>query len=221
MTTKVADVMTTDLVAVPEAARYKEIVAILRRHGVSSAPVLDPGGRVAGVVSEADLLGRHTPRELPSGTIRLAWKVRQWSRAAAATAAGLMTAPAVTVSPDDPIAKAAQLMESHRLRRLPVTDAQGRLAGVISRADVLSVAERPDEHIRHDVMTKIIAGRFRLNPRAFDVTVNSGLVTIAGCVDDQPTAIRLIGAVWQVEGVGGVSDRLLYLTHEQLEACPA
>jgi CBS domain-containing protein len=221
MTTQVADVMTTDTAVVPEAARYKEIVATLRRHGVSSAPVLDRAGRVVGVVSEADLLDRQTTRELPSGTIRLAWKLRQWSRAAAATAADLMTAPAVTVSPEQPIAEAARLMESRRLRRLPVTDAQGRLAGVVSRADVLSVAERPDEHVRHDVMTKVIAGRFGLSPRAFDVTVNSGLVTIAGCVDDQPTAIRLIGSVWQVEGVCGVRDRLLYLTHEPLEACPA
>jgi CBS domain-containing protein len=221
MTTKVADVMTAEVAAVPEAARYKEIVAILRRHGVSSVPVLDAGGRVVGVVSEADLLDRHTARQLPSGTIRLAWKVRQWSRAAAATAADLMTTPAVTISPADPIAKAAQLMESRRLRRLPVTDAQGRLAGVISRADVLRAGERPDQHIRHDVMTKVIAGRFGLNPRTFDVTVNSGLVTIAGCVDDQPSAIRLIGAAWQVEGVCGVRDRLLSLTQEQLEACPA
>jgi CBS domain-containing protein len=221
MTTRVADVMTTQVAVVPEAARYKEIVAILRRHGVSSAPVLGRGGRVVGVVSEADLLDRHTTRELPTGTIRLAWKLRQWSRAAAATAADLMTTPAVTVSPDQPIAEAARLMESRRLRRLPVTDAQGRLAGVISRADVLSVGERPDEHIRHDVMTKVIGGRFGLNPRTFDVTVNSGLVTIAGCVDDQPTANRLIGTVWQVEGVCGVRDRLLYLTQEQLEASPA
>jgi CBS domain-containing protein len=221
MTTKVADVMTTDVAAVPEAARYKEIAAILRRHGVSSLPVLDPGGRVVGVVSEADLLDRHTAREIPSGTIRLAWKLRQWSRASVATAADLMTTPAVTVRPDDPMAEAARLMQSRRLRRLPVTDARSRLAGVISRADVLSTADRPDEQIRHEVMTKVIGGRFRLNPRTFDVTVSSGQVTIAGCVDDQPAAIRLIGAIWQVEGVCGVSDRLMYLTPEQLEACPA
>jgi CBS domain-containing protein len=221
MTTTVADVMTTEAAAVPETARYKEISAILRLHRVSSLPVLDPGRRVVGVVSEADLLDRHAARELPTGTIRLAWQVRQWSRAASATAADLMTKPAVTISPEHPIAEAAQLMLRRRLRRLPVTDQQGRLAGVISRADVLSIAERPDDHIRHDVMTKVIAGRFRLNPRTFDVTVSSGLVTIGGCVDDQSAAIRLIGAVWQVAGVCGVRDRLMYLTREQPTACPA
>jgi CBS domain-containing protein len=221
MTTTVADVMTIGVAIVPESARYKEIAAVLRRSGVSSLPVLDSGRRVVGVVSEADLLDRHTTRELPRGTIRLAWQLRQWSRAAAATAADLMTTPAVTISPDEPIAEAARLMRGRGLRRLPVTDGQGRLAGVISRADVLSIVERSDEQIRNQVITKVIAGRYGLNPRAFDVTVGSGLVTIAGCVDDQPTAIRLIGAVWQVEGVCEVRDRLLYLTEEQLSACSA
>lgn len=47
-----------------------------------------------------------------------------------------------------PIAEGARLMQGRRLRRLPVTDSQGRLAGVITRADVLSIGERPDRHIR-------------------------------------------------------------------------
>jgi CBS domain-containing protein len=112
-------------------------------------------------------------------------------------------------------------MRGRGLRRLPVIDRRGRLAGVISRADVLSIVERSDAQIRHQVLTRVIAGRFGLNPRTFDVTVSSGLVTIAGSVDDQPTAIRLIGAVWQAEGVCEVRDRLLYLTEEQLTACSA
>jgi CBS domain-containing protein len=221
MTITVAAVMTTDVAAVPEGARYKEIAAILRRHGVSSLPVLDRSRRVVGVVSEADLLHRHTVRQLPSGTIRLAWLVRKWSSAAAATAADLMTTPAVTIGPDDPIAEAARLMQSRGLRLLPVTDPQGRLAGVISRADVLSVVERPDEQIRDQVLTKVIAERFGLNPRAFEVAVRSGVVTIAGPIADRPAAIRLIGSVWQVEGVSGVRDRLSCGMQEQVTACPA
>jgi CBS domain-containing protein len=221
MTTTVADVMTTEVAAVPETARYKEIAAFLRRHGVSSVPVLDQVRRVVGVVSEADLLDRHTVRQLPEGTIRLAWLLRQWSRAAAATAADLMTAPAVTISPGDPITEAARLMQSRGLRLLPVTDPHGRLAGVVSRAGVLSVIERPDGHIRHQVMTKVIAERFGLNPDAFQVAVTSGVVTIAGPVADRSAAIRLIGAVWQVEGVCEVRDRLFAGLQEQLSTCPA
>ncbi len=216
MTITVADVMTTDTAAVPETAPYKEIAASLRRHGVSSLPVLDANRRVIGVVSEADLLDRYAARELPKGTIRLAWQLRQWSVASKATAADLMTAPAVTISPDEPIGKAARLLHGRGLRRLPVTDRQGRLAGAVSRADVLSIVERRDEDIRDQLMTQVIAGRFGLNPRAFEVAVRSGLVTIAGPTADRSAAMRLIGAVWQAEGVCGVSDRLTYPTQDQV-----
>ena len=218
MTTTVADVMTTEVAAVPETSGYKEIAALLRRHGVSVLPVLGPDREVVGVVSEADVLDLHASRELPNGAIRLAWQLRQWSRACKATAADLMTAPAVTISPEASVAEAARLLQGRHLTRLPVTDPQGRLAGVISRADVLGTLERPDDLIRHQVMTKVIAERFRLNPHAFQVTVSSGLVTIAGLVDSPSAAIRLIGAIWQVDGVCGVRDQLSYPKEEQLSA---
>ncbi|HUA41443.1 MAG TPA: CBS domain-containing protein [Streptosporangiaceae bacterium] len=214
MTTTVADVMTTGAAAVTETAGYQEIAATLRRHGVSSLPVLDANHRVVGVVSEADLLGRHATRRLPTGTIRLAWQLHQWSVASKATAADLMTAPAVTISPDEPIAQAARLMHGRGLRRLPVTDRRGRLAGAISRADVLSLVGRPDDDIRDQVLTQVIAGRFGLDPCAFDVSVSSGLVTIAGLIADRSAAMRLIGAVWQVDGVCGVNDQLSHPTRE-------
>lgn len=208
MTTTVADVMTTEAAAIPETAGYKEMTATLRRHRVSALPVLDRSRRVIGVVSEADLLDGHAARDLPAGAIRLAWQLRQWSRAGTATAADLMTVPAVTISPDAPVTEAARLMQARHLTRLPVVDPQRRLAGIISRADVLSVFERPDERIRDQVITKVIAEDFGLNPREFDVAVSSGIVTVGGPVDHPSVAMRLIGAVWQVEGVLGVRDRL-------------
>src|SRR5262249_53928452 len=151
-------------------------------------PVLGPDRRVIGVVSEADVLDLHASRELPRGAIRLAWQLRQWSRASKATAADLMSAPAVTISPDASVADAARLRPGRHLARLPVTDPKGRLAGVISRADVLSILERPDDLIRHQVV-KVIAEGFGLNPSAFLVAVSSGLVTIAGPVDNRSAAI--------------------------------
>jgi CBS-domain-containing membrane protein len=217
MTTTVADVMTTKVATVPEKARYHDIVAVLRRRGVSALPVLDPGRRVIGVVSDADLLGMLPSRELPAGAIRLAWQLRQWTRASGPSAASLMTTPVVSIGPDAAIAEAARLMQARHLRRLPVVDSQGRLAGIVSRADLLSVFERPDELIRDEVMTGVIAARFGLNPRAFKVVVRSGHVTIAGPVDHRAVALRLLGAAWQVEGVLAVRDQLCYPAEEGLD----
>jgi hypothetical protein len=69
----------------------------------------------------------------------------------AVTAADLMTEPAVTAAPDDTVEHAARQMYTHRVKRLPVTDSSGRLVGIISRADVLSVFDRPDGEIRGEI----------------------------------------------------------------------
>lgn len=210
MGTTVQDVMTARVVWVPESAGYKDIVTLLRRHRISAVPVLDPAGRVTGVVSEADLLMKQTAPALPAGAVRLAWRLTERSKASAAAAAELMTSPAVTVAADTEVGKAARLMQNHRVKRLPVVDADGRLAGIVSRMDVLSVYERPDEQIRDEITTGVLARRFRLDPLSFEVTVKSGIVTISGQAENRAVALTLLGAVRHTEGVVAVRDRLSY-----------
>lgn len=209
-TTLVQDVMNTRVISVAEGAGYKDIVTLLRRHRVSAVPVLDAAGRVTGVVSGADLLMKQTAPALPVGAVRLAWRLRERSKASACTAAELMTSPAVTVRADADVAKAARLMRDRNVRRLPVTGADGRLVGIVSRTDVLSVYERPDEQIHDEITTGVIAGRFLLDPLDFDVTVTSGIVTIAGRVESGAVALSLLAAIRNVEGAVAVRDRLSY-----------
>jgi CBS domain-containing protein len=209
-TTLVQDVMVTRVISVTEGAGYKDIVTLLRRHRVSAVPVLDAAGRVTGVVSEADLLMKQTAPALPVGAVRLAWRLRERSKASACTAAELMTSPAVTVRADADVARAARLMRDRNVRRLPVTGADGRLVGIVSRTDLLSVYERPDEQIRDEITTGVIAGRFGLDPLDFDVAVTSGIVTIAGRVESGAVALSLLAAIRNVEGAVAVRDRLTY-----------
>ncbi len=210
MATAVHDVMTTRVVVVLESAEYKEIVTLLRRHRVSAVPVIDPGGKVTGVVSEADLLLKQTAPAMPSGAVRLAWRLTSKSKASAVTAAELMTSPAVTIGPDASVGQAARLMQDRHIKRLPVVDTGGRLVGIVSRVDVLSVYERPDDEIHHEITAGVIAGRFLLDPRAFEVTVKSGIVTMSGQAVSRIVALNLLGAVHHVEGVVAVRDRLSY-----------
>jgi CBS domain-containing protein len=217
MTTTVADVMTIEVATIPATAGYKEIAVMLRRHGVSALPVVDAAHRVIGVVSDSDLLDGQAARRLATGAIRLAWQLRQWSATGSATAADLMTAPAVTVGTGAPMAEAAHLMQARQLRRLPVVDQRGQIVGIISRADLLSVFERPDELIRDQVLTQVVGEACGLDMRAFRVAVSSGYVTITGPVPHRSTALRLVGAVWQVDGVVGVRDRLSYRKEEKVD----
>jgi CBS domain-containing protein len=159
MKTTARDVMTTNVVAVREGTGYKEIVTLLRRHRVSAFPVLDAQDRVVGVVSGLIFWSsRPHPR---SRKDRSGWRgaLAERSKATGVTAAELMSTPVVTVSPAASVTQAAQLMQSRRVKRLPVVGQDGRLAGIISRTDVLSVFERPDEQIRDEALGQSILGR--------------------------------------------------------------
>jgi CBS-domain-containing membrane protein len=132
------------------------------------------------------------------------------AKAAGETAAELMSTPAVTITPGASVADAARLMYERGVKRLPVVDDSGQLVGIVSRIDVLSVFTKPDAQIRDDVLRQVIAGNFALDPAAFEVRVNWGVVTITGRVDSYDPARHLIDTVRRVDGVIGVRDRVNY-----------
>jgi CBS domain-containing protein len=208
--TTVKGVMTTSVVAVREEADFKEMVAALRTRRISALPVLDDANRVIGLVSEADLLFKEAGPALAHGLGRLTRMPKERAKAAGITAVEVMTSPAVTIGADAPVAEAAALMQSRRVKRLPVVDADGRLRGIVSRADVLTVFERPDHEIWDEVVKGVIVGEFRLDPEMFVVTVRSGVVTVTGSVDRRSGALEMLAAIRHLEGVVALRDRLSY-----------
>jgi CBS domain-containing protein len=208
MPSLVADVMTYNVVAVRQDAGFKEIVEVMHRRRVSAFPVLDAADRVVGVVSEADLLLHEVFPAWAAGTPRTSGRVS--AKAAALTAGELMTSPAITIGPGATVNEAARIMHSRNVKRLPVIDADRRLAGIVSRVDLLGVYDRPDTQIAADVSEGVLAGDFVLDPSEFTVTVSGGVVTISGRVASQDGAVRLLQAIWDVAGVVDVRDRLSY-----------
>lgn len=210
MSSRVKDVMTSDVVAVGEAAGYKDIIAVMRERRVSAVPVLDPGGQLTGVVSEADLLLKEAGAEALGRHMKSAGRHGERAKAAGVTAADLMTRPPVTIGPKESVAAAARRMRDRRVKRLPVVDEVGRLVGIISRVDVLSVFARPDTEIRDEAVKQIIAEQFALDPSAFTVTVRSGIVTITGQAESRAVADQLTDALQHMEGVVNLRDRISY-----------
>lgn len=205
----VRDVMTARVVAVREDADYKEIVETLRRFRVSACPVVDNGGHVIGVVSEADLLCKLADPELPAGLIRLSWRLGEQTKATAVTAGRLMTAPAICIHPEASVSRAARMMRDNEVKRLPVIDHDGSLVGVVSRSDVLSVFDQPDPDVASAVAA-IIAGDTAPGTGELEVTVTSGIVTITGAVPGREFALRLLARIRHADGVVAVRDRLTY-----------
>jgi CBS domain-containing protein len=216
MSARVRDVMTTPVVAVRKGATFKDIAALLTEYRVSAFPVLDDQGKVVGVVSEADLL----PKEalvpaMGRQAVRLGRSAGSPNRgdltkAAAVTAADLMTTPPIVVTADEPVTSAARLMYHARVKRLPVVDEGGQLVGIVSRADVLSVYSRPDEEIRQEITKNVILNEYSAAPDRFAVTVWGGVVTLEGDPKTTASGRDIVAEAWHVEGVVSVRDRLTY-----------
>ena len=204
---RVRDVMTTSVITVDRITPFKEIATLLADHKISAVPVLSMGRKVAGVVSEADLLRMEEPA---ARSYRLGNPRRQhWWKSDAHlgyTAARLMTAPAITIHPDATIPAAARLLNDHHIRRLPVVDPSGTLIGIVSRSDLLKVFLRPDAEIAdeaHQMIAPILGDLPEVTVR-----VRSGIVTVAG-QSERPDLIPVaLGLIADIDGVVTVLDKI-------------
>jgi len=212
---RVSDVMTTSVVTVDRITPYQDIDRLLTENRISGVPVLKIGREVAGVVTEADLLAaedetnRRARMDSSVGRRRLLHKQQPY---VSLTAGTLMTAPAITIGPDATIPAAARLMNTHHIRRLPVVDEHGKLAGIVSRRDLLSVFLRPDADIMHDAR-QVLDEIPITDPKDVTVKVRHGVITLTGTMQPEPgdshdlipLALRLI---WDIDGVVDVVNRL-------------
>jgi CBS-domain-containing membrane protein len=185
------------------------MAAALREHRVSAFPVVDDDRKVIGVVSEADMLAKEALDDEP-GVISGILHHRDQAKARGITAGDLMTTAVVAVRPEDTVEHAAKLMYDRRVKRLPVTDENRRLVGIVSRADVLSVFDRTDAAICHEITQDLLLGEFLADPLVFQVTVVDGIVTLAGRPETNETGHQIVRRVRHVPGVVAVRDRLNY-----------
>lgn len=200
--------MTTSVVAVRRDASFKEMAAMLRKRRISAFPVVDARGKVVGVVSESDLLVKEAVQAAGSSLIAAIRHIREDEKAAGITAAELMTAPAITIGPDAPVEEAARIMYDRRVKRLPVVNEIGRLLGIVSRVDVLAVFSRPDDEIRDEVIRAVLPGIVPKPWHDLEVTVQDGVVTVAGAPLSEQITRTVTDAIRHVQGVVGVRDRL-------------
>ena len=206
MSWNVASVMTADVVTVTPGAPYKEVIERLRERRVSAAPVVDSERHVIGVVSEADLLLKEErPDQEPGGALV---HPHDAAKAEARNAAALMSAPAVTVRPEATLTEAARLMHRRHVKRLPVVDNEGRLVGIVSRADLLLVFLRSDDSIGREIREDVLLHTLVIDPAAVRVAVDDGVVQLDGEVETRSLALILTRLVEAVDGVVAVESRL-------------
>ncbi|WP_225728981.1 MULTISPECIES: CBS domain-containing protein [unclassified Nocardia] len=205
----VADVMTREVVSVSASTPFREVVRTLAVHRISGAPVLDRRGRVIGVVSESDLLGKQA-RDGGAWIGSFWMLVRHRSRLSPVglTAHDLMKTPAVTVRPDDRLTVAAATLARHGIKRVPVLDDSGALVGILARRDVLSVYDRTDADLVAEIETEVLEHSMYLEPGTVTVESRDGVVTLRGKVERQSMIGTITALTAAVDGIVDVRNEL-------------
>ncbi|HXQ86241.1 MAG: CBS domain-containing protein [Gaiella sp.] len=209
-TVRVGHVMTRDVVSVTPDTPLKDVAAALVERGISGLPVCDADGAVVGVLSEADLLVKQGGSPERSGGL-FAWLVETASapdlaKLRAHTAGEAMTSPAVTVETASPVSEAARTMVSLGVNRLPVVE-DGRLVGIVTRADLVRLFTRSDEEIARDIRQDVVK-RLWIAPERIEIEVEQGEVVLRGEVDTEVEAGLLEKRIPLVAGVVGVRSEL-------------
>jgi CBS domain-containing protein len=221
--TLVEEVMTTPVVTAAEATGFRDLVALLYARDIGAVPVVALAGQVLGVVSRPDLIPKAAGL-VPVAGPRLASRARRRERrqVVARTAAELMTAPAVTVAEQATIEQAARLMRRHGVGRLPVRfRLTGRLAGIVTRSDLLRVYLRPGADIRAEIEETVFLRVRGAHPERLAVTVCDGIVSVSGRVDCRSAIPRLVMGIREVEGVIGVDQSIAYDIDDRYPIMPA
>jgi CBS domain-containing protein len=211
----VHDVMTKTVTAVHPETSLKDVARMLVVGGISGLPVVDEGGHVVGVVSEADLL----IKEQGVGALprRRGARVRGESKAMkdglakvnAVTAGEAMTSPAITIDPDASLPAAAAIMVDRAVNRLPVTS-NGVLVGIVTRADLVRAYVRSDEQLAETIRYDVLLRHLLVNPVLFEVTVTEGVVQISGRAETRSIAEMIERLVAAVPGVIAVRADLTW-----------
>jgi len=108
------DIMTRDVITVSPTTTIKKLAMTLIKNQISGAPVAGKNGKIVGVVSEADIVAKKGK-----------------------DVKAIMTKQIIYVAEDDPVERIAELMTTHKIKRLPVMRGD-KIVGIVSRADIVS-----------------------------------------------------------------------------------
>jgi CBS domain-containing protein len=211
------DIMTTDPITVPPDTPLEAVAAIMAERHISGLPVVEPDGRLVGLVTDGDLMRRLSAQEEKPASFFAALlgatadQAMAYARAHGRRVRDVMSTNLATVAEDATVEEVAHILETKRIRRVPVLR-DGRLVGVVSRADLLRAVMAPvasgaeqeasDPRIRRAIYAAMREQTW-ISARFVFPMVRDGVVTFHGFLAGQEamTALRVLA-----EGVAGVKE---------------
>ena len=219
------DVMTTNVITVSPDTSVQEVAKILSERSISGVPVVDAQNRLVGIVSEGDLLhrvetGTERRKEERAGRRRSWWLdaivsdrelARDYVRSHGRTVRDIMTRDVVSVSDTTELADIATLLETKRIKRVPVVR-DGKLVGIVSRANLVralattksapATMADPDDRAISDQLLAELRAKNWVDLSSADIIVRDRVVHL-WFSDDQPREERLTFRV-AAENIPGV-----------------
>lgn len=220
---KAQDIMTRNVISVEVEEPVLRAARLMLQNRISGLPVVDATGSLVGMVTEGDFLRRgeigtqrHRPRwlEFLIGPGRLA---NEYVRACGRKVGEIMTPDPYTITEDASLEAVVELMERHRIKRLPVVR-DGRMVGIVSRANLMhalaAVARETDLPAGDDtaIRDQILAACDK-QPWAtqVNVIVRNGVVELRGAIFDDREREAFVVAAENVAGVKAVHDHLVWV----------
>jgi CBS domain-containing protein len=217
------DVMTSEVITVDEDASVQSAAKLMANHGISAVPVVDKDNRVIGMVSEGDLLHRAetgTERrrswwlEIMASTNQLAG---EYLKSHSGRVKDVMTRDVISVTDTTPVADIAVLLETNRIKRVPILR-DGKLVGIVSRANLVralamtvnepaSGDETDDRTIRDKLLAELKVQKWaEVSPA--NIIVKDGLVHLWSSYFSEQEKRALVVAAETIPGVRGVEDHM-------------
>jgi len=152
-----ADLMTRDVVMIPQHMSLRAAAHRLAQASISGAPVVDSKGRCVGVLSATDYVHwaenaqpAFREKHVMGGPVCSEWQIVDLEMLPTNEVTEYMTPDPVTVTPATPITELARRMLDAHIHRLIVVDREGMPVGVVSSTDILAAVascdHRPLEH---------------------------------------------------------------------------
>jgi CBS domain-containing protein len=206
------DVMTSRVHVASPNAPFKLLVRLIEENRVSAIPIVDNEGVPLGIVSESDLLLKERLPELEASRDLFHVRKRHHDKAKAegTVASEVMSSPAITIAADTSLSEAARLMQEGNIRRLIVVDERGRIAGIVTRSDLLQVFLRTDDELREEIAGKLIPAILLSSSDDVAVDVSWNIATFTGEVDRKSDGEILTRMTRDLDGVVGVVNQLRY-----------
>lgn len=220
---KARDVMVSPVITVGENETVRDVARLLIAKRISAVPVVDGGGKLIGIVTEADLMHRAEAGTEHSYSWWLSLFLGDRAIAAdyvkshALKVKDIMTREVRTAAPETPLHEIADLFEENHIKRVPIVSEGGDLVGIVSRANIIQAiasakptlkVSLPDAAIREKLMNELKQQPWT-HVHKLNVTVTNGIVDLWGRVESETERQAITVVAEAIPGVAAVNDHLM------------